>query len=609
MAQVIIPVTMTVLQKKLYKSILAKNPELIQAIFGNGKGITRVKERGNLNNILGQLRKCLCHPFVYSEAIEERGLDPSISHRTMVDASQKLQLLEIMLPKLHERGHRVLFFSQYLGQLTIMEDFLNGLGLECTRLDGGVSTINKQKRIDAFNAPNSTLFAFLLSTRSGGVGINLATADTVIIMDPDFNPQVDIQAISRAHRLGQKKKVLVFQLMTKDSAEERIIQIGRKKMALDHLLIQKMETELEPTENDTINALKFSAKALFEDDDGDDIHYDSASVDKLLDRSQVENTNTGTDESTESSFSFARIWANDKGALTEDVGDPDSEETIPNPSVWEAILKQREADAAEEAAKRQQTFGRGKRQRTVSQYLFKIQITTLIYFQAVDYQATNADFDEAVGEQTPKGRKRRGPPLGDDDDGDFASAAGSDRDDETDPGEQIDLTEIVPGAKLAGKSLGTHSPTPGKPKKGKAANPLKTPQRLFTPKSRGQTASFPANIKMKTAKAVAENVATSAVAAKSGKENVAKPRKSTIKSSTGHVQTFPSTLASKIPSKLLVQNQSSPLSQSTISNALKSNPSPTATSLPTGIQITLAIIHLQDPMSWSVTATHANKSM
>jgi chromodomain-helicase-DNA-binding protein 4 len=364
MAQVILPVTMSLVQKKLYKSILAKDPELIRSIFGQTKTILRPAERGNLNNMLMQLRKCLCHPFVYSSAIEERSATETALHRNLIDASGKFQLLEIMLPKLRERGHRVLIFSQFLNQLDLIEDFLNGLDLPFSRLDGTISSLEKQKRIDAYNAPNSDLFAFLLSTRAGGVGINLATADTVIIMDPDFNPHQDIQALSRAHRIGQKKKVLVFQLMTKNSAEEKIVQIGRNKMALDQALIESMGAE-DDAGVDLESILKHGAEALFNDDDRDDIHYDSASVDKLLDRTQVENTDTDDEKTAESQFSHARVWANDKGTLTEDVGDTDTAPSVPNFSVWEKILKQREADAAPEAARNMQTFGRGKRARQV----------------------------------------------------------------------------------------------------------------------------------------------------------------------------------------------------------------------------------------------------
>ncbi len=116
MGQIIVPVTMTIIQEKLCKSIMSKNPDLIRAIFAKGK--MKASERGSLNNILMQLRKCLCHPFIYSQAIEEKSEDPEAMHRNLVAASSKLLLLEIMLPKLQEQGHRVLLFSQFLDQLT-----------------------------------------------------------------------------------------------------------------------------------------------------------------------------------------------------------------------------------------------------------------------------------------------------------------------------------------------------------------------------------------------------------------------------------------------------------------------------------------------------------
>lgn len=363
MAQIILPVTMSLVQKKLYKSILAKNPQLMKSIFSRTGNIAQ-KERVNLNNILMQLRKTLCHPFVYNREIEERSYDLAVSHRNLVEASSKLQLLEIMLPKLHERGHRVLMFSQFLDNLDIVEDFLDGLGLQHRRLDGSINSLEKQKRIDDFNAPDSPYFAFLLSTRSGGVGINLASADTVIIMDPDFNPHQDIQALSRAHRIGQKNKVLVFQIMTRGSAEEKIMQIGKKKMVLDHVLIQQMAHE-DDAGMDLESILRHGAEALFGDDNTGDIVYDSASVDKLLDRSQVESTETGEDKSAESQFSFARVWANDKAALEDTLGD--SEAVTPaDTTVWDKILKERERMYAEEEAARAETLGRGKRKRNVS---------------------------------------------------------------------------------------------------------------------------------------------------------------------------------------------------------------------------------------------------
>ncbi|KAK3698879.1 hypothetical protein LTR37_016756 [Vermiconidia calcicola] len=361
MAQIIVPVSMTIVQKKVYRTILAKNTDLMKAIFSSEATLGKT-ERASLSNILMQLRKCLCHPFVYNKSIEERNVSNTMSHRNLVDASSKVKLLELLLPKLKERGHRVLIFSQFLDMLDIVEDFMDGMELKYQRLDGSVSSLQKQKRIDEFNAPDSPLFAFLLSTRAGGVGINLASADTVIILDPDFNPHQDIQALSRAHRIGQHKKVLCFQLVTRASAEERIMQMGRKKLALDHVLIQEMDAD-DDEQTDLVSVLRHGANELFEDSGDQDILYDGYSVDRLLDRSHMEDTKSGDDKSAETQFSFARVWANDQGALKEAVVDEQQEQQAPDPGVWANILRERERVAAEEAAAKAEAYGRGRRAR------------------------------------------------------------------------------------------------------------------------------------------------------------------------------------------------------------------------------------------------------
>ncbi|KAL5118562.1 hypothetical protein ACEQ8H_003577 [Pleosporales sp. CAS-2024a] len=362
LAQVILPVSMSHLQKQLYKSILSKRPELLKALFTSDKSLKQ-QERANLSNILMQLRKCLCHPFVYSREIEERTDAAAVSHRNLVEASAKLALLELLLPRLKERGHRVLIFSQFLDMLSIIEDFLDGMEMAYQRLDGQMGSLEKQKRIDQFNAPDSPLFAFLLSTRAGGVGINLATADTVIILDPDWNPHQDLQAIARAHRIGQKNKVLCFQLMTRASVEEKIIKMGRKKMALDHVVVEQLDAD-DIEDHDVESVLKFGAAELFKDDNTDqDIRYDDESIDKLLDRSQIENTRTDAeDDSAEAQFSFARVWANDRGTLQNDL-ETEEEQVAPDPGVWDKILKDRKAQAAAEALARAEAMGRGRRAR------------------------------------------------------------------------------------------------------------------------------------------------------------------------------------------------------------------------------------------------------
>ncbi|KAI5851862.1 P-loop containing nucleoside triphosphate hydrolase protein [Tricharina praecox] len=372
MAEVIVPISMTALQKSLYKSILEKDAKMIRSLLSRDGKLGK-SEKGGVRNLLMQLRKCVCHPFVYSRAIEEINEDDSneLIHRNLVEAGSKLGLLNIMLPKLKERGHRVLIFSQFLGMLDVMEDFLVALGLKWYRLDGNVSSLNKQKAIDEFNAPDSDYFAFLLSTRAGGVGINLATADTVIILDPDHNPHSDMQALSRAHRIGQKHKVLVFHLMTRDTVEEKIMQVGKKKKSLDHLIIERMgddeSGELDAFDVESI--LAFGAKRLFEDDNDDRaIKYDNESVDKLLDRSQIEETKAAEDNAG-GTFSFARVWANEKGTLEEtdfamESGNDDTVEV----AFWDRIVKEREEIANKEAAAKQEELGRGRRRKTVAKY-------------------------------------------------------------------------------------------------------------------------------------------------------------------------------------------------------------------------------------------------
>ncbi len=125
----------------------------------------------------------------------------------MIKACGKLELLQNMLLKLKATGHRVLIFSQMTKMLDILEDFLEYNNYRYERIDGGITGQDRQDAIDRFNAPGAPQFVFLLSTRAGGLGINLATADTVIIYDSDWNPHNDIQAFSRAHRIGQQNKV------------------------------------------------------------------------------------------------------------------------------------------------------------------------------------------------------------------------------------------------------------------------------------------------------------------------------------------------------------------------------------------------------------------
>ena len=144
-------------------------------------------------------------------------------------------------------------------------------------------------------APQSPAFCFLLSTRAGGLGINLATADTVIIYDSDWNPHNDIQAFSRAHRIGQANRVLIYRFVTRNSVEERITQVAKRKMMLTHLVVRpglgNKGAMMSKQELDDI--LKFGTEELFKEEENEDengaesrIVYDNQAIERLLDRSQ-----------------------------------------------------------------------------------------------------------------------------------------------------------------------------------------------------------------------------------------------------------------------------------------------------------------------------------
>lgn len=239
--EVIVPVTMRPLQKEAYKSILSKDAGLMELIAKATRGESTIPKTGQrvkkLRNMIMQLRKVVQHPFLFTDLDnEDRPLDEQ--HRSLVDASAKMTWLQMALPVLLRRGHRVLIFSQFAIALNLISDFLDGEGIRHLRLDGNTKQGDRQKAIDRFNKADSDVNVFLLSTRAGGVGINLASADTVIIYDLDWNPQQDAQAIARSHRFGQDKKVLVFRLMMAQSIEERMMQISKKKLVLDHLIVQ-----------------------------------------------------------------------------------------------------------------------------------------------------------------------------------------------------------------------------------------------------------------------------------------------------------------------------------------------------------------------------------
>uniref|UniRef100_A0A671TA46 Chromodomain-helicase-DNA-binding protein 5-like n=1 Tax=Sinocyclocheilus anshuiensis TaxID=1608454 RepID=A0A671TA46_9TELE len=294
--ELIVRVELSPMQKKYYKFILTRNFEALNS-KGGGNQVS-------LLNIMMDLKKCCNHPYLFPVAAMEAPVLPNGSYdgNLLVKSSGKLTLLQKMLKKLKDEGHRVLIFSQMTKMLDLLEDFLEFEGYKYERIDGSITGGLRQEAIDRFNAPGAQQFCFLLSTRAGGLGINLATADTVIIYDSDWNPHNDIQAFSRAHRIGQNKKVMIYRFVTRASVEERITQVAKRKMMLTHLVVRpglgSKTGSMSKQELDDI--LKFGTEELFKDDveaakamgdnkEGDEgsvIHYDDNAISKLLDRSQ-----------------------------------------------------------------------------------------------------------------------------------------------------------------------------------------------------------------------------------------------------------------------------------------------------------------------------------
>ena len=149
----------------------------------------------------------------------------------------KLQVLAKLLQELKAGSHRALIFTQMTKVLDVLESFLNYHGYTYLRLDGSTKVEQRQVLMERFNA-NSKYFVFILSTRSGGVGINLTGADTVIFYDSDWNPTMDAQAQDRCHRIGQTRDVHIYRLVSERSIEENIVKKANQKRILGDLAIE-----------------------------------------------------------------------------------------------------------------------------------------------------------------------------------------------------------------------------------------------------------------------------------------------------------------------------------------------------------------------------------
>uniref|UniRef100_A0AAY5EQ17 DNA helicase n=1 Tax=Electrophorus electricus TaxID=8005 RepID=A0AAY5EQ17_ELEEL len=404
--ELIVRVELSPMQKKYYKFILTRNFEALNS-KGGGNQVS-------LLNIMMDLKKCCNHPYLFPVASVEASKTPSGAYEgaSLTKASGKLMLLQKMLRKLKEQGHRVLVFSQMTKMLDLLEDFLDYEGYKYERIDGGITGALRQEAIDRFNAPGAVQFCFLLSTRAGGLGINLATADTVIIFDSDWNPHNDIQAFSRAHRIGQANKVMIYRFVTRASVEERITQVAKRKMMLTHLVVRpglgskagsmskqelddilkfgteelfKDEIEGERAQRSTpvvtrlnilkngstlkldMNMLTSSSSGDNKDEDSSVIHYDNAAIERLLDRSQDATDDTDMQNMNEylSSFKVAQYTVREDDKIEEIEREIIKQEENVDPDYWEKLLRHHYEQQQEDLAR---NLGKGKRVRKQVNY-------------------------------------------------------------------------------------------------------------------------------------------------------------------------------------------------------------------------------------------------
>jgi ATP-dependent DNA helicase len=228
----LIKAIMTAEQRRMYQKILAKE-RLLEA-----PDVAAVTQKSFMNIVM-QLRKVCNHPYLIQFPLNQDG-EPLIDE-SLVNCCGKMMILDQLVQQLLEKKHKILIFSQMTRMLDILEEYcsLPSKSIPYFRIDGSVSQAERAEQIESFNSSSSGPALFLLSTRAAGLGINLTAADKVIIYDSDWNPQADLQAQDRCHRIGQTKPVTVYRLLTKNSVEVRIVQRANEKRNLEKIVIHR----------------------------------------------------------------------------------------------------------------------------------------------------------------------------------------------------------------------------------------------------------------------------------------------------------------------------------------------------------------------------------
>ncbi|CAH8676514.1 choline dehydrogenase 6 [Schistosoma haematobium] len=335
--ETVVEVELTNIQKKYYRAIMERNFSFLC------KGSST--NAPNLMNIMMELRKCCNHPFLIKgaedailsefQANDNTLSEDDLTFRTMVYASGKLVLIHKLLPKLRADGHKVLIFSQMIRVLDILEDYLVHQGFQFERIDGRIHGPLRQEAIDRFSI-DPDKFVFLLCTKAGGLGINLTAADVVIIYDSDWNPQNDLQAQARCHRIGQQKMVKVYRLITRNTYEREMFDRASLKLGLDRAVLQSMGSkearQAQMTKKEIEDLLKKGAYGALMDDDKAGEDFCEEDIDQILQsRARVVQLEQGKENSTFSKATFS-------------MSDNRSDIALDDPNFWQKWAKKAGVD-------------------------------------------------------------------------------------------------------------------------------------------------------------------------------------------------------------------------------------------------------------------------
>lgn len=283
--EIILYADMTEHQKQIQDHLVNKTLEVyLHNKSENGTGL-----KGKLNNLMIQLRKNCNHPDLLESQFDQSFEYPPVEQ--LVKQCGKFGLLERLLTHLKAQKHKMLIFSQWTKVLDLLEYYLSERGYEVCRIDGSVKLEDRKNQIRDFNDPDSNFCIFLLSTRAGGLGINLTAADTCIIYDSDWNPQMDMQAMDRCHRIGQTRPVHVYRLITAHSVEGRMLKVAFGKLKLEHLVIEKGQFRQERNTNmlEESDLLALIQQEKDEEEELIECEISESNLVRLMDRSDMLN--------------------------------------------------------------------------------------------------------------------------------------------------------------------------------------------------------------------------------------------------------------------------------------------------------------------------------